>query len=757
MNKKDNDFLERLLATFKVEAEEHIKAISSGLLELEKTPPAERQEQILETIFREAHSLKGAARSVNRRDIEALSQSLEAVFSALKNQEITSSPELFDLLGRALDILHKPPPSAEAKPGVSEESLNMKLIRSLEAAARGGPLPVSRAPVTPEPEIGQPPSKEESISMDTVRISVARLSSLLLQSEEFLSVKMAASQRVTDLQSVSTMLEQWNREWAKVHLEVQRYRRLLESQSDSGRQGRTNSEFARIAGFLDWSSAHIKSLGTKLKTLAAAAKSESYLTGSMVDSLLENMRIVLMLPFSSLLETFPRFVRDLSRDQRKEVKLVVQGEDIEIDRRILEEMKDPLIHLVRNCVDHGIETPKERKRNNKLPQGTITISISRETGDKVEIIISDDGAGIDIAAVRSAALKHGIISEEEVNKLSEQESLRLLFQSGVSTSPIITDISGRGLGLAIVREKAQKLGGEVSVETEPNIGVTVRILLPLTLATFRGVLVRAGQGVFVVPTANVKQVVSVKEDEVKTVGNRETIELDGRAVPLVWLENALELSGESKGRNDSQFILAFVVDSNGNRIAFGVDEVLNEQEVLAKGLGKNLSRVRNIGGATVLPTGEVVPIINVPDLMKSAVKAPGTPSRAAVSVEKVEATRKILVVEDSITTRILLKNILDSAGYSTETAVDGIDAFNALKAEDFDLVVSDIRMPRMDGFRLTAKIRGDEKLSELPVVLVTTLESRDDQEHGMEVGANAYIIKSSFDQSNLLDTIQRLI
>ncbi len=757
MKKKNNDFLKRLLATFKVEAEEHIKLISSGLLELEKTPDAERQNQIIETVFREAHSLKGAARSVNRKDIEAVSQSLETVFTALKNQEITSSPELFDLLGQALDSLHKPPPSAEAKPGVSGEALNMELIRRLETAARGDPLPVSHAPVTPEPEIGQPPSEDESISMDTVRISAARLSSLLLQTEEFLSTKMAANQRVTDLQSAGTMLNQWNREWAKVYPEVQRYRRLLESRSDLSRRDKTTSEFAKIVEFLDWSSAHVRSLDDNLKKLLAAARSESYLTGSMVDSLLENMRSVLMLPFSSLLETFPRFVRDLSRDRRKEVNWVVQGEDIEIDRRILEEMKDPLIHQVRNCIDHGIETPKERQRNNKPSQGTITISISREIRDKVEITISDDGAGIDTAAVRSAAVKHGIISQEEANKLSEQESLWLIFRSGVTTSSIITDISGRGLGLAIVYEKAQKLGGEVFLESAPNIGTTLRILLPLTLATFRGVLVRAGQQVFVVPTANVEQVVRVRKDEVKTVENREAIELGGRAVPIVWLEDAVELSVESKGRNDSQFILAFVVDSNGNRIAFGVDEILNEQEVLVKSLGENLSRVRNIGGATVLPTGEVVPIIDVPDLMKSAVKVPGAPARAAVSVEKAEVTRKILVVEDSITTRVLLKNILDSAGYSTRTAVDGIDAFNALKAEDFDLVVSDISMPRMDGFSLTAKIRGDKKLSELPVVLVTALESRDDQERGMEVGASAYIVKSSFEQSNLLDTIQRLI
>lgn len=757
MKKKNNDFLKRLAATFKVEAEEHIQAISSGLLEIEKTLDVERQKEIIETIFREAHSLKGAARSVNRKDIEAVSQSLESVFASLKRREITSSPELFDLLNRAIDSLRKLSSSTEVEPGTSEASLNRELIQSLEAAAKGGTLPSSQAPITPAPEVEQPPSEDTAISTETVRISVARLSSLLLQTEEFLSAKMAASQRVADLRNASTMLNLWNKEWAKVSPESRGYQQLLKSRNDLSLQDRTDAEFTKLVEFLDWSSDHVRSLDTNLKKLAAAARSESYLTGSMVDSLLENMRSVLMLPFSSLLEIFPKFVRDLSRAQRKEVNLVVQGKDIEIDRRVLEEMKDPLIHLVRNCIDHGIETPKERQQSNKPPQGTITISVSQESSERVEIVISDDGTGINIAAVKSAAVKHGIISQEEANKLSEQESLWLIFQSGVTTSSIITDISGRGLGLAIVYEKVQKLGGEVFVETAPDIGVTCRILLPLTLATFRGVLVRAGQQVFVVPTVNVEQVVRVKKDDIKTVENKEAIELDGRAVPLVWLDDALELSMENKGENDSQFILAFVVDSTENRIAFGVNEVLNEQEVLVKSLGENLSRVRNIGGATVLPTGEVVPIISVPDLMKSAFKFPGAPARVAVSVEEAKVTRKILVVEDSITTRVLLKNILDSAGYDAKTAVDGIDAFNVLKAEDFDLVVSDIDMPRMDGFNLTAKIRADKKLAELPVVLVTALESRDDQERGMEAGANAYIVKSSFDQSNLLDTIRRLI
>jgi two-component system chemotaxis sensor kinase CheA len=437
----------------------------------------------------------------------------------------------------------------------------------------------------------------------------------------------------------------------------------------------------------------------------------------------------------------------------KEVELTTQGGEVELDRRILEEMKDPLIHLVRNCIDHGIEKPEERERRKKSRRGLLRIAINPINGSKIEIQVSDDGAGIDVSKVKSAAVKRGIISQEEAAKLSEQEAFSLIFQSGVSTSHIITDISGRGLGLAIVREKTEKLNGMVSVESVENLGTTFRIVVPLTLATFRGVLVGVNDRLFVLPTTNVERVVRVDKEEIKTVENRETVLLNGMAVSLIRLGDVLGLPRTPTSGPSVQIV---VLGSAEKRMAFLIDEVLQEQEVLVKTLGRQLSRVRNVAGATVLGSGKVVPILNVPDLMKSAVKVTSTSVRTPAE-EAQTKRRSVLVVEDSITARTLLKNILDSAGYDVRTAIDGVDGFTVLKTQEFDLVVSDIQMPRMDGFDLVTKIRADSKLSEIPVVLVTALESREDRERGIEVGANAYIVKSSFDQSNLLEVIQRLI
>jgi two-component system chemotaxis sensor kinase CheA len=329
-----------------------------------------------------------------------------------------------------------------------------------------------------------------------------------------------------------------------------------------------------------------------------------------------------------------------------------------------------------------------------------------------------------------------------------------MFLSGVSTSPIITEISGRGLGLAIVREKAEKLGGRVAVQTQAGQGTTLQILLPLTLATFRGTLVQAAGQAFVIPTTNIERVGRVRVAEIKTVENNETIALDGRAVALVRLANVLELPAGAATEDEPVWLTFVVVTSGEKRIAFGVEAVLGAQEVLVKTLRKPLVRVRNIVGATVLGSGAAVLILNVADLLLSAVKVrPVAKSMPARVLER----KALLVVEDSITSRMLLKNILESAGYRVRTAVDGLDALSLLKTEPFDGVVSDVEMPRLNGFSLTEKIRADRKLAELPVVLVTALGTQEDRERGVDVGANAYIVKRSFDQSNLLEALRRLV
>jgi len=777
MAKKNDDFQKRLLATFQVEADEHLKAMSSGLMELEKTPAGQRSTELVEKIFREAHSLKGAARAVNLTAVETVCQQLESMFAAFKRGEVAPSPQLFDLLHEAVGALKKLVAAGGAARDAAEQSPLSSLPRRLEAAAKGispgepekeatvrevgpgkgPPAPEAGAREAPEGARVQPVPAERVVLAETVRVSTAKLDSVLRQAEELILAKLTGGQRVAELHRITSALAARKKAREKIRPHVLGVQAMLETEAKNGRHGKTKLNVAKLLEFVDQDSTALGALENALAPMAASAEQDSRALAKMVDNLLEDAKKVLMLPFSSLLDVFPALVRDLSRDRGKETELAVEGAEIEIDRRILEEMKDPLIHLVRNCVDHGIEPPAERTRKSKPARGTITITVSQKDAGKAEIVISDDGAGIDVAKVRSAAQKLGIVSAEEASGLGEQEALSLAFRSGVSTSAIVTDISGRGLGLAIVQEKVEKLGGAAFIESRRDDGTTIRVVVPLTLAAFRAVVVRASEQHFALPTTGVERVARVGDEDIKTVENRETLQINGRAISLVRLGDILGLPPRGTPGESTSPGQVVVLSSGGGRIAFLVDEIVNEQEVLVKGLGKQLSRVPNVAGATMLGTGRLVPILSVPDLMRSATKA-AAPALRQGAAEAAQARQKsVLVVEDSITARTLLKNILEAAGYQVKTAVDGIDALTALKTEGFDVVVSDIEMPRMDGFDLTARIRADKKLAELPVVLVTALESREHRERGIDVGANAYIVKSSFDQSNLLEVIGRLI
>jgi two-component system chemotaxis sensor kinase CheA len=720
VTEKEDSFLQELLTAFRAEADEHVQAIAGGLLELEKADTSERQAPWIETVYREAHSLKGAARAVNRTEIEGICQSIESVFAKWKRGEQRPSAEAIDAIHRSLDALRPLLDGRERPPsGVVPDR------------------PAATATATVEGAVPAP-------SSETVRVATGKLDKLLSEAEEMLALKLAAGQRVADLGDAAAWFDPWKKEWSK----VQPHLRSLRQATERGEDG----DAGRVVEFCDWSQTHIRALESRLDAIGKAAKQDRHDTGRMVDGLLDHSKKLLMLPFSTALAILPKLVRDLCRDQGKEADVILRGGEIEVDKRILEEMKDPLVHLVRNCVDHGLEAPAERARLGKPPRGTVSISIVEAEGNKVGIAVADDGAGISPDRVRESAVRRGIVTGEEARLLGDEEAVSLVFQSDLSTRTTVTALSGRGLGLAIVREKVEKLGGHVSIENAPGQGVTFRILLPLTLATLRGVLVEVAGQVFAIPTRNVERVARLAPDNVRTVENRETVSLGGRVLSLARLESVLELT---RGAPPPEAPVAVVLLAAGRQIAFAVDAVRGETEVLLKPLRMPLARVRNVAGATILGSGEVVPVLNVTDLMKSAtlVRAPPRPAPPPV----VRKRKTVLVVEDSITSRMLLKNILESAGYRVRTAVDGVDALTALKTEDFDAVVSDIEMPRLDGFGLTERIRGDKRLADKPVVLVTARESQADRERGADVGANAYIVKSSFDQSNLLASLERLV
>jgi two-component system chemotaxis sensor kinase CheA len=576
----------------------------------------------------------------------------------------------------------------------------------------------------------------------TVRISTEKLNKLLQQSEELITIKTTFDFFTKELQNINYQHNLWNK---NVYKDAES---IIKSTTED------------IKDFLSTINSFNKKHQDDLLKLTKNMLQFQHISGRMIDELLYGIKTALLFPFSSMLNIFPKLVRDLSKEYSKDIEIKIIGDSIEIDRRILEELKDPLIHLIRNSIDHGIENVNERIAKGKLPKGIIEIKIVQNIDRKIELQIRDDGGGIDKTKIINSALKMGIYKQNEIEKLSDNEIHSLIFSSGISTSPFITTISGRGLGMAIVAEKVNKLGGSIDLQTIKDQGTTFIITLPQTLATFRGVMINTADQHFIIPSFAVEKVLRIKNTDIKTVESHKTLCYNGETLGLSVLSDVLKISKAIIKTKESDYFQVLLLNSSQKKIAFIVDQILGEQEGIVKDLGTQLSYVRNIAGATILGSGKVVPILHPAELIETASNTNYSFEKiyeSSSSTEEVVNQKNILVAEDSITIRTLLRNFIENAGFNVKTAVDGMEAYDFFLNEHFDLVVSDVEMPRMNGFELTAKIREDKKHSDLPIILVTALETADDKQRGMEVGANAYIVKSSFEKSNLIDTIQRLI
>ncbi len=818
MNKDQEAFLLELLGDFKIEAVEHHQAIVGGLLGLEKNPDTANLKKEVEIIFREIHSLKGAARAVNQLDIERLCMGMESVFHEMKKENLVLSPPAFDVLYKASDTLEVMLGDIDSKQKKVQPADLAQLVKKLEAISRNA-KPIAKFSFNPVPSFAKAASTvtsqseqlsgtieseiakaidkkeagfepdihkeeialpqtiipdikvdfttempeekavekqalkmaekpaEKSSDKETVRVATAKLYNLLRQAEEMIAVKSTLAHYVVELQYYANQYSSWSRK-------ISNHNPIL---SGINKNDLSDDVLEFLEKDKDFRKKHEEDLYGFEKNLARFQR----VTARMIDDLLIDIKTTLLYPFSSLLAIVPKIVRDLSKEYGKEINLQIEGSEIEIDRRILEEIKDPLIHLIRNCIDHGIELPQNRINVGKQPHGILKIEIKQDADRNISLQISDNGRGIQREKVISSAIKAGHLKLEEALSMSDKEVAMLIFSSGVSTSPFITDISGRGLGMAIVAEKVVKLGGNINIESIAGEGSTFTITLPQTLAIFKGILIKASEQFFIIPTTTVVKAIRIDPADIKTVESKKTIIFNNETLALVSLADVLNLPVRRLRKGKEALLRVLVISSAQKKLAFVVDDVLGEHEGMIKDLGPQLLHVTNIAGATLLGDGRIVTILHIPELIDSA-------SRSSISMDFVaeplqdtaneEVRQKyILVAEDSITIRSMLRNFLETAGYTIKTAVDGQEAYGFLQEEKFDLVVSDIEMPHMTGFELTAKIREDKNLADMPVVLVTALESTDDRQRGMDLGANAYIVKSSFEQSNLVETIRRLI
>ncbi|WP_409524975.1 hybrid sensor histidine kinase/response regulator [Nitrincola sp. MINF-07-Sa-05] len=774
---------QRLLKAFQQEAEERLHLLDDGLAQLAQ---GSITAELLEVLYREVHSLKGAARAVSLADVEQLCQALESLFAQFRKGEAEPDTEQIQLSLQALRWLQKRLDSkSEAAPAIPPDQALAELCRALEQAARHQ-MPASQAAASQttasqaaesqqEVSAQQAPAESlesrespescqvEPLSADMIRpvgqaapgrlrVSAEALDQLWLYAETLLETRLESAEHARVLQHSAREFANWRI----------RQRPQLSAALRSLQEIRTGSDMVD-ASRLEHLHETLSVLGTRIveffdqweyRLLAQARQADqlAHRTEGLAVELRQDLQRILLLPCATLVEGVPAMVRDLAAAAGKQVNLTVSGTDYQVDKRILDEVRSPLQHLLRNAIDHGIETPQQRLKQGKPEQGSLQIQFSQTRSDRITLTVADDGAGLQTDRLRAKALAQGVINAEQAETLDETDSQRLIFRSGLSTSAMLTELSGRGLGLAIVEEKVLRLNGKVEVFSEPEQGCRFVLTLPVSLATYRALLVRVAQRLFAIPSQTVQRVLRVPLSSLGSIENRVSLVLEGQALPLWRLSELLQLQDAAPMEQEVQLVLLEAADGP---YALQVDEILNDQEITLKSLGPQLKRVPNVTGAASLGDGQLVPVLDMLDIYQSACRTETTTLRW--QQQKPAQRHRLLVVEDSITARSLLKSILESSGYEVQVAVDGEEAWQVLQQGRFDGVVSDIEMPRLDGFDLTARIRADAVLTDLPVVLVTALQSPEDRERGLEVGASAYIQKSGFDQDHLLDLLKRLL
>jgi two-component system sensor histidine kinase and response regulator WspE len=462
-----------------------------------------------------------------------------------------------------------------------------------------------------------------------------------------------------------------------------------------------------------------------------------------------------MRPFGDGTHGLPRLVRDMARSLSKEARLVVVGDRTEVDRDILERLESPLSHLIRNALDHGLEAPQVRTIAGKPAAGTITVEARHRAG-MLLVTVSDDGGGIDLDRLRKKVVERGLNAPEVAAKLTETELLEFLFLPGFSTAPAVTEFSGRGVGLDVVQDTVRKVGGNVRITTTAGTGTTFHLQLPLTLSVIRAVVVDVAGEPYAFPHTRIDRLIRVRRDAVQSLEHRQFVSVDGANVGLVMAGQLLDIPAPTP--NTAELPVVLLSDGTGE-YGLIVDAFRGEQDLVVRPLDARLGKVPNLSAAAILDDGAPVLIVDVEDLLRSMDQYIQTGSLVRCETHPTGAGRKkrVLVVDDSITVREVERQLLLHKGYEVAVAVDGVDGWNKVRAERYDLMVSDIDMPRMNGLQLVQAVRADERLRDLPVIIVSYKEREEDRVRGLEVGANAYLTKSSFHDNRFMEAVVDLI
>lgn len=767
-----------LLNIFRDEVGEYLETLNTLLMHIETAAAADSES--LRELNRVAHSMKGASRAVGLKVIETIAHYMEEVFAAAMQSHLDLSPDVCDLLYDGLDLIQTVVAGDE-----NDEATLAQVLTHLEQVVAGSAIqaadrieaePLAASPAEPlsavtnhreKPaihigEVAETAAVMSSPATDTgtvvirpaeesIRVAVSKLDRLMAEVSELLVARMQSEERVRDVQALRRLHGKWRREWQGIRAAYIRLARRVQDEPDA-----LTDDMLVIFRFLENNQRNLLAATQHLAQLVQTLGQDNLRLATLTDQLQDDVSRMRMVSFESLLGGFQRIVRDLARDTGKQVHFDVNGMTVEVDKTVLDALKDPIMHLLRNAVDHGIEPPALREQRGKAPVGRLGLEIEQR-GSEIVVRVRDDGRGIDTDALKQKALKVGIISAQEVDTMADDDARSLIFHPGLTTAAEVTAISGRGIGMDVVRDRVESLRGRVSVMSVPGEGTAISLNVPVSLTRIRCVLLEVGEETYAVPSAVIVRMTTLRRDEVFTAENRDMIVLDDHPVPLVSMTDLLGIPAAP--RSSEEFTIT-ALRATDRTVAFEVDGLHSERELVLKPLGPEIARAQFVSGAALLGTGAVVIVLDANDLVRSATGRT-LPARRAPVLTRQSVTLSnrlsILVVDDSITTRTLEKNILETAGFAVSVAIDGEEAWKKISEQHFDVIISDVEMPKMNGLELVRLIKGNEFTRHIPVILLTSLGKPEHQEAGLKAGADAYLVKSQFDQGELLRMIQAVI
>jgi len=750
-----------MLDLFRMDAESQVQVLTAGLLALERDPSAADQ---LESCMRAAHSLKGAARIVGIEAGVEVAHVLEDCFVSAQQGRCTLYRDRIDQLLRGVDLLRRIALSSEselerwndADRTVEVETVVAALNRAF-AATEADDVAMNEHIAAPTPGYLSAPLNASSLAATTLPEMSAAASAREIQ-DRFLRVTAADLNRLLALASEARAASRWVQPFADSLLRLKRMQSDLAGALDQLREILSESS-AEQASQNVLASARQRSLDCRQFLARRLVDIEAFdnRVTTLSHRLYDGVLACRMRPFADGVQAFPRMVRDLARSLDKQVRLDIVGLDTRVDREILEKLEAPLGHLLRNAVDHGLESAQLRAALGKPLEGLVRLE-ARHSAGMLQVNVSDDGRGIDLGRLRQAVVECKLTNHETAARLTDPELLEFLFLPGFSLTDTVTDISGRGVGLDAVQDMLKQVHGTAHVSTRLGAGTRFQLQLPLTLSVVRALLVEIGGEPFAIPLAHITRTLKVSKHCIDSLEGRQHFDLEGRRIGLVTAHQVLDTA--QPGFNDAE--LPVVVLGNEQH-AYGliVDRFIGERELVVQPLDRRLGKIKDIAAGGLMEDGSPVLIVDVEDLVRSVEKLiasgrlSGLEPASAAGAEV--RTKRVLVVDDSLTVRELERKLLTGSGYQVEVAIDGMDGWNAVRTGHFDLVITDVDMPRMDGIELVTLIKKDPHVKSLPVMIVSYKDRAEDRRRGLEAGADHYLAKGSFSDDTLLQSVVDLI